>query len=519
MITAERGFVLPAMLLLLVMFTGIALTAATMASQQIRSSSDLRSSVMAFHAAEGGAAWVANRFASGDLEWLAGDTLAGADLEGVSDAIPVSAAGGPNHGDAIWWVESMAFDDEEVTYQVVGEVLPTATRRSVRVTYQRGEGGSTSPFASAVVGCEGITLSGSAVIDSWDSQMYGQYAPGLAQANANVGTLAGNGDVVLSGSSPIRGDVLSARDIRVSGSAQVQGDYRAIRNIQFNGNPSCPTADVEAGGAISTPGAWWMGGCGNPEWDEGADIDFTPQPCDPLNVAQFVADSMAAYRPDSGDFENWPHTGWRPNPVHIDSNQAYNSFSIGPGAHPVTLDAGAVDFLYVAGNFSLTSSAQLHIQNPSMTGAPQQVKLFVEGNVSASGASRLNIDPGVSLLVFTTGRISISGGHSQSILPTVNVAESGEPRIQPTLGLFTSFAGGGNGVSISGNSPLSAVVYAPLSAVAVSGSGDLYGAVQGRTVSVSGGAGIHYDEALGLMGGAASTGAIASRIVLWEQVP
>jgi len=519
MIDAKRGFVLPSMLLLLVMFTGIALTAAMMASQQVRSSSDLRSSVMALHAAEGGAAWVVNRFASGDLEWLAGDTLTGADLVAVDGALPFSTADASDHGNAIWWVETMEFDDEEVTFQVVGEVVPTSTRRSIRVTFQRGEGGSSSPFASAVVGCEGVTLNGSAVIDSWDSQTFGQYHPGFAQANANVGTLTGNGDVILNGSSPIRGDVLSARDIRVTGSAQVQGDYRAIRNIIFSGNPRCPAAEVEAGGTISTPGAWWIGGCGNPEWDEGADINLAPQPCDPLNVAQLVADSMTAYRPDSEDFQNWPHTGWRPNPVHIDSNEAYHSFSIGPGAHPVTLDAGAVDFLYVAGNFSLTSSSVLHIQNPSMSGAPQELKLFIEGNFSAAGASRLNIDPGVSVQVFTTGQISIAGGHSQTITPTVNMATSGEPRIQPTLGLYTSFSSGGNGVSISGSSPLSAVIYAPLTGVAVSGSGSLYGAVQGRTITVSGNAGIHYDEALGLMGGAASTEAAASRITNWEQVP
>ena len=512
----EDGFVLPAMLLLMILFTAVALASAIMATQQVRSADSLRTSVMATHAAEGGASWVANRLASGDLEWMAGDSLAGADLVAVSETLPFERPAEPNHGESAWWVDFMDFDEDEVTFVVRGEVLQTGTLRSIQVVFERGEGGSSSPFATAVVGCESVTLSGSGIINSWDSRD-GPYSGAIARASANVGTLNGQGDVILSGNSPIRGDVLSARDIRVTGSSQVQGDYRAVRNIIFNGNPACPIAAVEAGFNVSVPGAWWMNGCGNPEFDEGANLDFNPQPCDPLGVDDLVADTLDAYRPPPGDFENWPYGGWRGSPVEITTNRAFNQVNIGAGAHPLVLDAGTMDFMYVDGNFSLGSSAILRIRNPSVSGDPQRLLLLVDGNLSMTGGSQLEMDPGVSLVIMTTGRVTFTGGHTQVVNPTVNMNPGGAPEFAPTMGIFTSFSGN-NGVSISGNSPLSAVIYAPLTSVSVSGSGRLYGAVLGNTVTVSGGAGIHYDEALGLLGGAPGTEGTASRITSWQAV-
>lgn len=512
----RQGFALPAVLLIMVLLGAVAMAASMMANQQVRSAGDLRSSVMAVHAAEGGAAWISNNLTSGSLDWMDGDSLFGEDLLAVGADLPYERPEEANHGDAAWWVDYMRFDGDEVVFLVRGEVVQTGTQRAIEVVYERGTGGSTSPFASAVVGCESVHLSGSGRIDSWNSQL-GPYSAGLAQTNANVGTLNGQGDVVLSGHAPIWGDVLSARDIRVSGSSWVQGDYIAVRNIQYSGNPSCPSAQVRAGGLIASPGTWWMNGCGNPEFDDGADIDYTPQPCDPLDIENMMADSMDAYRPPPGDFQGWPHGGWRPNPIEIATNQGFNGVSIGPGAHPITFDAGAADFMFVDGNFSLSSSGHLRIRNPSVSGDPQQFHLFVDGNLSWSGGSQLEIDPGVSLTIFTTGRVNISGGHSQLISPTVNLNPGGAPEFAPTMGIYSSFSGS-NGVSISGNAPISAVVYAPLTAVSVSGSGRLYGAVLGNTISVSGAGGVHYDETLGLLGGAPTGGGGNARISSWRQI-
>ncbi|TVP75055.1 MAG: hypothetical protein EA352_09195 [Gemmatimonadales bacterium] len=513
----REGFVLPVVLLVVILIFATGMAMSTVAVQQVRSGGDFRTSVMATHAAEGGASRVVDGFVSGDWAWQADGTWSGEDLQQVSTELPWERPEEANHGDAAWWVESMEFDGDEVTWVVRGEVLQTGTNRGLRVTFERGSGGSSSPFASAVVGCEGVTLSGSGRIDSWDSRQ-GLYSPGLAAANAHVGTITGQGDIVLSGSSPILGDVISIRDIVVRGSSQVSGDYRAMRDIDFRGNPRCPAGAVEAAGSIRTPGPWWENGCGGVDFEEGADVNYTPPPCDPLDVANLVADTMAAYRPASSDFENWPHGGWRADPVTLSGNRGFrNNVRIGPGADPLVVDAGATDVLFVDGNFDLNSSAHLRFFNPSTAGSPQHVRLLVDGDVSMTGGSILDVDPGVSVTIYTTGRVNFSGGHSQEIRPTVNMGSASEPEFRPTLGVFAS-TDRNNGVSISGNSPLSAVVYAPRTSVSVSGSGRLYGAVVGETVSVSGNAGIHYDEALGLLGGAAISGGGEPRILRWEAV-
>ena len=52
------------------------------------------------------------------------------------------------------------------------------------------------------------------------------------------------------------------------------------------------------------------------------------------------------------------------------------------------------------------------------------------------------------------------------------------------------------GVSIGSSSDLYATIYAPQSAVTLSGSGDLYGSIVGLSVSMTGSSAIHYDLAL-----------------------
>ncbi len=514
---SRDGFSLPAVLLLLIVAGLLAVSSTALTTNQVRMAGELRSSVMSINAAEAGAAFLVNGFASQELEWLPDGEYLGPDLLGVGDDLPVEEPETRNHGStgpAAWWVESMEFSGDDVIMRIHGIVLGTATQRTLEVTFERGESSSDSPFSAAVVGCEGVDLAGSGRIDSWDSSL-GAYSAALSNTNANVGTLDPSGDVVINGNSPLLGDVRASRDIRVNGSAQVAGDYVAFRNIIFNGNPNCPNAEVRAGGAISTPGAWWVNGCGGTsDWEEGANVSLPQEPCDPLNAQDLVADSMAHYRPMPSEFSNWTHSGWRPNPLTLDSDRGVSgNFRIGPGAHPVVVDAVGLDVLFVDGNFDLTSDARLHFRNSSAMGSPQHIRLFIDGNLSTTGASRWEIDPGVAVDVYVTGTINFAGGHSQSIPATVEVG--GE--IRPTLAMYTSFSGN-NGVRVSGDAPLSTTIYAPYTSVSVSGSGRLYGAVRGRTVTVSGAAGIHYDEALGLVGGGSGVTTGDARITVWREV-
>jgi len=65
----------------------------------------------------------------------------------------------------------------------------------------------------------------------------------------------------------------------------------------------------------------------------------------------------------------------------------------------------------------------------------------------------------------------------------------------PAMSIYSSYDG--SGINLSGDFEMYAQIYAPLSDVKIVGSGTLYGAVRGKTVTVTGGAAIHYDAALG----------------------
>ncbi|HWP40922.1 MAG TPA: TadG family pilus assembly protein [Tepidisphaeraceae bacterium] len=106
-------------------------------------------------------------------------------------------------------------------------------------------------------------------------------------------------------------------------------------------------------------------------------------------------------------------------------------------------------------------------------------------NVSLAGTANLRVRGQVTLYVY--GNLLLNG--------TVDVQSErpGDFKIRMTSP--------GTSVSIGGNSALYADLYAPASTVTLSGTGDFYGTVVGKTLSVIGRAGIHYDESTMPYGG------------------
>jgi Flp pilus assembly protein TadG len=62
----------------------------------------------------------------------------------------------------------------------------------------------------------------------------------------------------------------------------------------------------------------------------------------------------------------------------------------------------------------------------------------------------------------------------------------------------------GSKCGLSGGSPLYAAVYAPAADTKYTGSADFYGMLVGKSITVSGGSGLHYDQALGGLTGVSS---------------
>lgn len=86
--------------------------------------------------------------------------------------------------------------------------------------------------------------------------------------------------------------------------------------------------------------------------------------------------------------------------------------------------------------------------------------------------------------IFLTGVADLSGG---------SVVNPGPP---PGLTIYSSYAGGGTGVRVQGGAAARLSVYAPRANILVTGGGDLWGAMVGRTISMQGNGFFHYDEAL-----------------------
>ena len=103
-------------------------------------------------------------------------------------------------------------------------------------------------------------------------------------------------------------------------------------------------------------------------------------------------------------------------------------------------------------------------------------------NVILNGGSTLNIS-GLTK-IYISGTLKRAGGC------TVN----NSTKIAANLEIYST----GGTIDVTSDNPFYGVIYAPHSRVTVNASSDLFGAIVGRTLKISGTAGGHYDEALEL---------------------
>ncbi|CAM4181676.1 pilus assembly PilX family protein [Pseudoalteromonas ostreae] len=136
-----------------------------------------------------------------------------------------------------------------------------------RFGFTAGKRGSV--FENAIVGCEGVSLSASGRVDSYDSSK-GDYDPDKAEAGAIIGTIYKDKDVTLSGASTIWGSVHATGSITFSGSSPITGTLRANNHIIIDSNftvstdPVLPDGfplDTAVGGdVLSAGGVTWNQG-------------------------------------------------------------------------------------------------------------------------------------------------------------------------------------------------------------------------------------------------------------------
>ena len=153
--------------------------------------------------------------------------------------------------------------------------------------------------------------------------------------------------------------------------------------------------------------------------------------------------------------------------------------------------------------------------NSSVVAPGQAIKLsstlsYPTPTLPASYTSQGSLNgSGNGSLTLTTGNyyytnFSVSGNYTVNITGQVNVYCSGAVTLSGNFSTsanlpsnFHIYETGSSAVKISGNSTIYASVDAPLSAITISGNSDFYGNAIGKSISLSGNMGIHYDESLG----------------------
>ncbi len=408
---------------------------------------------------------------------------------------------------------------------------------ALKARFELTSGGGSSPFANAIVGCEGVDLSGSGKIDSFNSNNGGSYDPNAPGQNANVTTIEPDSDITLGGHSPIYGDVAATGNIELNGSSPVEGnlhangditlsysgvDYRVTGNIFTRGNylhkGGSVGGYVRANGNAEMKWTTFISNLNNSEADilyggTGIFPDGTNHKDQAGNYygdAQFkVMPDVAKVPENDGSSSDLTDPSTNCDPLSIapqisaidDGSSTLHSFSAGAGAtYKFTPNAGqgsvaqmapvnaeVLGFIYPVyklSQFSMSSNANVSI-------AGGDVFLYVAGNFALSGATTMTIEADSSLTLLIEGRVSLGAG---SNIVTQQPGLTSESK-RPSLSIYSSNTDD-EGVSIYGDSEIYAAVYAPFTAVSVAGSGELYGAVRAKKLSVTGGAAIHFDHAL-----------------------
>lgn len=282
---------------------------------------------------------------------------------------------------------------------------PANNGNKYRAVFTNGCGTATTTAATLTtcqadltktIGLNSVTISGSALIDSYSS------AGGYPATKGSAANVLSNGTITLGNSGKIAGSGRSTQvGINMSGASRITGNATAGTTVSLSGSAT-------VGGIITN--------------NSPTSLIVLPSvtPC-------------GSYSSGSG----------------ISGTYSYNS-STGnltlSGTNIATLANGT----YCFNNITLTNVAQLKVNGP--------VVIKLTGTLNASGASSIN---------------------NTTAIPA-------------NLRILSSYTGS-NGVSLSNATNTYMVVYAPQTSVSVSGSAPLFGAVVGKTLSVTNSGAVHFD--------------------------
>ena len=125
---------------------------------------------------------------------------------------------------------------------------------------------------------------------------------------------------------------------------------------------------------------------------------------------------------------------------------------------------------------------------PNVVGQQSYIEVWVTGKFTTSGSGFIIQQPGVHVTYYIDGDINVSGSSFQNLN---NQASS-----CTIYGVTPTSGGSTPTVTISGSGSFIGVINAPAYDFNISGQSNLTGAIIGKTMNISGGASVHFDEAL-----------------------
>lgn len=411
----------------------------------------------------------------------------------------------------------------------------SAARDSALVYSYSFSGAANSPFEAAIVGCEGVSVSGGSTISSYrssDGTWSGQPGSFATSDQPLISTTAENADIDLKGGGALHGGASALGNIDVS-SVRVDGNLYANGNVVSNNSQDYPISGsisslsnvtfdnvTHVGGAVKAEGdvvinqydveiseAIYAGGSISSKRDNPSEhlpsenrFNFYPytspglsllmsSDCDSFDFSgKSLKEEVARYRNDHRSIGNVVVNNgvvditMTPSRISVVGSDNHGHIN---GVEPeVAAVFGEDTSIYYVDSLQMASTSKLHIKGGD-------VALVIGGEFSmGGGGAGLVIDPDSSLMVFVEGQVKLN---SSVKMPTTNTLSATG---KPTFSIFSSYESNSVGIDINASNRVVANVYAPFTQVSVNSGGSLFGSVKAREVTVVGGAKIVYDELL-----------------------
>ena len=188
------------------------------------------------------------------------------------------------------------------------------------------------------------------------------------------------------------------------------------------------------------------------------------------------------------------------DPVSAVPAPTWTTFNATPTviSNSMTLTGGtqAAPALYKVNSVTVSGGKVLTLA-PHAAGAESYIEVWVTGNFTTSGSGYILQQPGVHVTYHIKGDVTVSGSsfNNQSNIAANNI-----------INVISVGAASNQKVTVSGGGTFIGAVNAPGANFTISGTANYSGAMIGKTMNISGGASLHYDEALGRISGGASGG-------------